>query len=531
MLRLSHRTQIYILFLRFFNYLKKWITQNMKAKTLGVYRNNLNFPKPKFQYVVLPYIRLRVQGLDRNMNDISFGGYRIWKDNKENWQNNLGILRPANHLARYVDQKGTPLGDLWIATPARGNRVYGEGWKHLVATLFYLCFARNPSLSLRPFADEFYFEPFDVPEGAPTDATSHTQLSKYGMHVHSHLKIYPGPDVTFNGHDLVIPGKKGIGNLSLYTTALDLFVALDAELKKQTSRVLKAIEFFLQANFESESRSTYAEDIQNICTAVEALLDLQDRGKTGEQVGERLANLFQSTARTPTDIYLNRPASDESPEALQQLKKWVNELYLIRNSYTHGKNVLKYRFNGRSVWQDAFEVFRLALNRSILKRPERRPAHGTELSKLLMSNIYIEDFIRAFQNGRKVYQAAEDDPTERLRIVTLLEKSKIIDPERVEFIRSPSQFDQALYGMSCFIYYSAKKAKASELVSRMEKVYQETTSNSAGKSFDCESYLRMLAPNLGSSDAHFPILGGETSLKELTGLFTSFYRLYKKFSP
>src|ERR1019366_260386 len=107
----------------------------------------------------------------------------------------------------------------------------------------------------------------------------------------------------------------------------------------------------------------YAEDIQNMCTAFEALLNIGPKGDSAKQVASAMVDLFRNQAPTAADELTPKPPDAERPEVLTQLAKWVEKLYEIRNAYTHGKTVLDFFFEGRSVWQDAFEVFRLAANR------------------------------------------------------------------------------------------------------------------------------------------------------------------------
>ena len=74
----------------------------------------------------------------------------------------------------------------------------------------------------------------------------------------------------------------------------------------------------------------------------------------------------------------------------------MQALYRVRNDYTHGKRVKTYVFGERSIWQDAFEIFRLAANRSMLGIPERRPEWGSMLEKRLMSVSYYDEVVSFF---------------------------------------------------------------------------------------------------------------------------------------
>lgn len=264
-------------------------------------RSTIQFPEPIVQYLVLPYARLVAQTQIGTATSFNFGGYDLWQDMAENWQRFLKLERPANHLSMYVGKDGLPLNKLWIATPPSEAKVDGDDWSRLVAALFYICFNRGPFLFGlgRPAADDFRFDAFDVPKGASTNSSSHVRLTKYGMNYVSDVKLYPSLDVSFNQHRLLLPGAHALGSPDLL--AIDLFLALDKELEASESRILSALTFFFRANFRSHTQSSWAEDIQNICTAFEALLDIQKKGYSAEQVADKLRNLFLPTAPSPFD--------------------------------------------------------------------------------------------------------------------------------------------------------------------------------------------------------------------------------------
>lgn len=104
----------------------------------------------------------------------------------------LGIERPNDQLPRYVDRDGQPLKSMWIATEEDKRSVAPERWQHLVAVLFYLAWSRSNYLILDcAAAEDFYFEAFSVPEGAPND-TSHglTIIIQGGTSINEVWKLF-----------------------------------------------------------------------------------------------------------------------------------------------------------------------------------------------------------------------------------------------------------------------------------------------------------------------------------------------------
>ena len=170
----------------------------------------------------------------------------------------------------------------------------------------------------------------------------------------------------------------------------DLFLALEAQLQKPDSGLLTALWFLYQSTFRSPSRSSFTEDIQNICTALEALVKTTRRGDTGNQVCEALVRIFTPQAAGAADAWAKRSPLSERTEVLEELEAWVRKLYEIRNAYTHGRTTFDFFFHGRSIWQDAFDLVRMAANRVILGRPEPRCLDGSRLEKRLMSVRYFD---------------------------------------------------------------------------------------------------------------------------------------------
>jgi hypothetical protein len=176
----------------------------------------------------------------------------------------------------------------------------------------------------------------------------------------------------------------------------ELFRALAKEISKGESRLLTGLWFLHQASYRSAYRSNYAEDIQNICSAFEAILDISKKGDSARQVSERAQKLFRALAPSRIEKSLSNRPRRERAAVLQKLDEWMNALYGVRNEYTHGKPVTSYIFGERSIWQDAFEIFRLAANRVILNAPERCPVRGSMLEKRLMSVGYFDEAVAFF---------------------------------------------------------------------------------------------------------------------------------------
>jgi hypothetical protein len=120
--------------------------------------------------------------------------------------------------------------------------------------------------------------------------------------------------------------------------------------------------------------------------------------------------------------------------------------------------VSDFLFGDRSIWQDAVEVFRLSANRTLLGHPEERPTYGSQLEKLFMSGLYVEDVIRAFK-GRKASETFRSNTQVQQQLMATIENAKAIDPERVNTISSFSQPRQSAYGTVCFLYQGLRSGK------------------------------------------------------------------------
>ena len=120
-----------------------------------------------------------------------------------------------------------------------------------------------------------------------------------------------------------------------------------------------------------------------------------------------------------------------------------------RNEYSHGKVVTTFRFGERSIWEDAFEIFRLAADRVILRSPERKPPNGSLLEKRLMSVAYY-DVTTAFFSKKD--QWLEGKRASSASIKEAIRKARTLDPELVETISSQKVLKQALFNICWKIY-------------------------------------------------------------------------------
>jgi hypothetical protein len=438
----------------------------------------------------------------------------------------------------YVGRDGKLIPTMWIATLTESRILSQEHWQRLSAALFYLAWARIPYLSFdRPAAEDFYFEAFVLPEGAENDSTGHVRWSKYGSTFFSDMKIHPVPEVSFRRVGIDLPLKQSPSSPFYDPIPGDLFRALEQELKKAESRTLTALWFLREACYRSASRSGFAEDIQNICTAFEALLDVNKKGDSAKQVSDRLQKLFSAQDATPVEKAISRKPKKERQEVLERLDAWAKALYQVRNSYTHGKEVKGYMFGERSIWQDAFEIFRLAANRTILRRPESHPSHGSLLEKRLLSVQYFDDAVSFFSKRREWMDAGKTSKSGVRLLKEIVRKARTLDPQLVEWISSVQVLRQALFNICTAISKALGSANIEKRSDRpeleaikqaMEQAYIEAREPS-GK-LDTDKYIRTVAPLLTFWTPALPFAGKSVLLYEVVEAFKTLLVVYGNFT-
>jgi len=427
---------------------------------------------------------------------------------------------------------------MWIGTLTESRTLTQEHWQRLSAALFYLAWARIPYLSFdRPAAEDFYFEAFVLPEGAENDSTGHVRWSKYGSTFYSDMKIHPVPEVSFRRVQIDSPLRRMPPGPFYDPTPGELFKALEQELKRAESRTLTALWFLMEACYRSASRSSFAEDIQNICTALEALLDVSRKGDSAKQVSDRLQILFSTQAPSPVEKAISQKPKKERKEVLERLDGWVKALYQVRNSYTHGKEVKEYMFGERSIWQDSFEIFRLAANRTILKTPERHPSNGSALEKRLMSVQYFDEAVSFFSKKGEWMNTGKKTKSCVLLLKETVRKARTLDPQLVEWISSVQVLRQALFNLCTAILRAleatnlAKRSDHSELDTikqAMEQAYVEAQEPS-GK-LNTDKYIRRVAPRLAFWTPVVPFAGKSVLLYEVVVTFKALLAVYGNFT-
>jgi Apea-like HEPN len=296
----------------------------------------------------------------------------------------------------------------------------------------------------------------------------------------------------------------------------ELFHALEEELGKGQSRLLTALWFFQQSTFRSASRSSFSEDIQNLCTAFEALLDISQKGDSADQVARALLDLFRDQAPSTVDSIAGVSQGDERPEVLNELWQWTQKLYEIRNAYTHGKTVLDYFQNRRSVWQDAFEIFRLAANRTILRKSERRQSNGSMIEKRLMSVRYFDEVIDLFWDRKRWFLGGTRISSDRITLDDAIRKARALDPGLVGSVRSPGHLRQALFNICTFIYLTVEESGKNESGGRKLAVMLEEFRGAYAKcstpKLDVDAYIRAMAPRLTMWVPPIPIKNSKSLL-------------------
>jgi len=484
----------------------------------------------RFQYLIYPYANFHVGPLGK-AGCFKIGPFDLWRDEEANWLRFLGVLRPASHLAMYVDRDGNPLDTIWIATLDKGASASVERWQHLTAVLFYLAWARIPYSSPdRPSAEDLYYEVFSLPEGSDPDAASHMRWSKYASNFWSALKIHPDPDVSPNGTHITLPIQIPASPIFDFDREpSELFLALEAQLQKPDSGLLTALWFLYQSTFRSPSRSSFTEDIQNICTALEALVKTTRKGDTGNQVCEALVRIFTPQATTAADALEKRSPSPERTDVLQELEAWVRKLYEIRNAYTHGRTTFDFFFHGRSIWQDAFDIFRTAANRVILGRPESRCLDGSRLEKQLMSVRYFDAAVSVLADkqcwmpgGKRLAIATELDEVIRM--------GETFDPGLVESITSLKNLRQALFNICMTAWTCIENAAAGSIDGKdrdeLLNYFRESYRECLAPKINPDAFIRRIAPRMSMWVPALPVPNTDKLLCELLKVFKNLAFVY-----
>jgi hypothetical protein len=413
---------------------------------------------------------------------------------------------------------------------------------------------------VRPAAEDSYADPFILPNGAEEDSAGHVRWSKYGNTFWSEIKIYPAPDVSTIGTQIDLPIAQGRDSYPFHDpTTADLFEALAKELAKPESRILPALWFLMEACYRSSSRSSFAEDIQSICTAFEALLNIERKRYSSEQVFVKLKSVFESQAASAEDELSSRSPAPERQEVLERLGHWIAALYDVRNAYPHGRAVESYLFYERSLWQDAVEVFRLAANRLILQRPESRGDGASLLEKRLMSVSYFDYAVDVFagKEWTQVVPFVQATFFTKLKLLGMrffdfllrrtkperpdilreaIRKGRALDPELVESVTGLKKLRQALYNICSACYLTLKQTNLSgrpdaqqlgAFVARCEQAYSDARKTGH---FDTDLYVRKIAPTIDSLAITVPLQKREIRLYELVVPCRALFRMYQNFT-
>jgi len=506
----------------------------MGKKTTRIPMRTLPNHKVKLQYLVIPYADFRVGSLD-GFDNFKFGPFQLWRDTSDNWSKYLKCVRPSKHLAMYVGRDGKPLESMWIASTEKTDGLGADHWQWLTASLFYLAWARIPFVSIdRAAAEDFYAESFVVPEGADADSLTHVRWSKFGTTMWSDIKIHPALEVSTHGTAINLPLPVAPDNPVFYDPAPgELYKALEIEISKPESRLLTGLWFLHQSSYRSAYKSGYAEDIQNICSALESILDVTKKGDSAHQVAERLKTLFRKLSPSSVEKAAGARSKSERTAVLQRLGEWVRALYAVRNEYTHGKKITSWLFGERSIWQDAFEVFRLAANRVILRAPERCPSWGSALEKRLMSVEYFDEAVAFFSRRGDWLTIGKKKKGQIPALKEVIRKARSLDPQLIESVPNKSSLRQTLFNICTKICRTLEKANRRPLreeslavLTAMREAYNESKDD-RGK-LHTDEYIRRVAPSL---TGWVPAIPMERSilLYELVEAFKSLLSVYGNF--
>ena len=508
----------------------------MTKKTARLPLRSLLNPTVQVQYLVIPYADFRVGSLAGGEH-FTFGPFELWRDTAENWPKYLGCARPSKHLAMYVAKDGTPLASMWIASVPNTQQLSSDQWQWITAALFYLAWARIPFVSIdRSAAEDFYSEMFVVPEGADPDSLTHVRWTKFGTTVWSDIKIYPALEVSTRGTAIELPLAAPPTHSPFFNpTPGELYRALEREIAKPASRLLTGLWFLHQACYRSAYRSGYAEDIQNICSAFEAILNVTKKGDSAHQVATRAKKLFRTLSPSRVERALEKRGKRERPVVLERLGEWIHALYQVRNEYTHGKPITSFAFGERSIWQDAFEIFRLAANRVILGTTERCPPHGSMLEKRLMSVRYFDAAVAFFSKKGDWLGLGKKRKGDISRFREILRKASSMDPELVESLSSLPDLRQGLFHICTKMCRTLEQverqglpADSAAVLAAIREAYKE--SRDARGRLNTDEYIRRVAPALSGWVPAIPMEGRSFLLYELVEAFKNLLSVYGNFT-
>ena len=230
------------------------------------------------------------------------------------------------------------------------------------------------------------------------------------------------------------------------------------------------------------------------------------------------------------DDHLSQRRKRERKEVIQRLDEWVKALYKVRNAYTHGKVVNEYFFGGRSLWQDAFEIFRLAANRTILIKPEKRLPAGSALEKRLMSVLYFDEAVSFF--GKKGdWMNAGRKRREVQTLKEMVRKARTLGPELVESISSLGVLRQGLFNMctaSFNVVERSNRAVVLQVKEAMCRAYAE--SRDAKGKLDTDKYIRKVAPRFSLGMPGLPFASRSIFLFEFVEAFKMLLSVYGNFT-
>jgi len=232
---------------------------------------------------------------------------------------------------------------------------------------------------------------------------------------------------------------------------------------------------------------------------------------------------------------LSKRAKRERPAALERLGEWIHALYRVRNEYTHGKRITSFAFGERSIWQDAFEVFRLAANRVILRTPERCPPQGSMLEKRLMSVSYFDDVVAFFSKKGDWLGVGKKRKGEIPLFREILRKARSLDPELVESVSSLPCLRQGLFHICTRMCRTLEKAErrglpadSAGVLKVMQEAYKESQ-NERGR-LNTDEYIRRVTPALSGRVPAIPMEGKSILLYELVEAFKSLLSVYGNFT-